>query len=164
MFLNKVIDRLRAAVEFTLRAILKYFPTQNGAAERYVEEVKRMLVKILRGDLSSWERIIPVTQLSLNDRTLGRHGSSPFACMFVRKLNAARNYSDVEIDRTSVEELLERNKKMVEAVYPALEKRAAKRGEKQCSEKNKSREVAKKLPIKAVVMKKLNNHTSKMQQ
>lgn len=101
LFLNEVMDRVRNTAEFTSRAILRYFPTQNGAAEQYVGEVKRLLIKTLSGDLSNWERLVPVMQLSVNDRILGRHGSSPFAYMFAKKLNGARDYTKVKLDQTS---------------------------------------------------------------
>ena len=53
--------------------------------------------------------------MSLNDRILTRHKSTPFAVMFAQKLNTAHDYRGTESDLASEEELLAQNQKMVEA-------------------------------------------------
>jgi hypothetical protein len=162
-FLNKVMDRLRESAEFVSRAIMKYFPRTNGAVERHVMEVKQVLLKLLRADLSNWEKLIPVIQLSLNDRIVARHKSSPFACMFARRVNGARDYSNVEIDRASEEQLLERNRKLLTAVYPELEKSSKSVGELNAAQANKGKKPTP-IPIGAVVMKCVDVRKTKLQQ
>ena len=39
-FLNNVVEEFHKAAEFVTRAVLTYFPNQNGAAECYVGETK----------------------------------------------------------------------------------------------------------------------------
>ena len=39
-FLNDVVEKFCKAAEFVARAVLTYFPNQNGAAEHYVGETK----------------------------------------------------------------------------------------------------------------------------
>ena len=167
-FLNSVMERFRDQAEFLPRAVMKYYPAQNGAAERYVKEVKELLVKLMSGDDSNWERLLPVVQLSINDRILGRHGSSPFACMFARKLNTARDYQDINLRRASVEALLERNRKMVEAIYPTLEQKSREKAEKDCEATNRNKKrggvLAEVLPVQTQVMKTVDVWQTKLQQ
>ena len=167
-FLNQIMERFREQAEFIPRAVMKYFPAQNGAVERFVGETKTLLLKLLSGDTSNWERFLPVVQLSLNDRILGRHGSSSFACMFARRLNTARDYTDINIRRASVEALLERNRKMVEVIYPALEERSREKAEKECetanNRKRRGRIPSEVLPVQTRVMKTVDVRQSKLQQ
>jgi hypothetical protein len=162
-FINEVMERFRKTAEFAPRAVMKYFPAQNGAAERYVGETKRCLLKMLRGDWSRWERMLPAIQLSMNDRVLGRHLSSPFALMYARKLNGSRDYRGTEIVRATPEELMKRNRKMVEAIYPEIEGKSREKGEEDARRVNGKREL-KRLEVKTKVMKTVDVRTSKLQQ
>ena len=138
-FLNDVVEEFRKAAEFVARAVLTYFPNQNGAAERYVGETKRLLFKLLKGYQENWAKMLPVVQMSLNDRIVGRHMSSPFAVMFARKLNKFEDYQSIELQEVSEEDLIERNKKMIDAVYPAIFGRYKEAGRKYSERKNKAK-------------------------
>lgn len=59
-FCNKVLDRLREVSNYDNREIMKYFPNQNGAPERYVGEAKKLLKKKWRGNYTDWDLWIPV--------------------------------------------------------------------------------------------------------
>ncbi len=167
-FRNKVMDRLREVSNYDVREIMKYFPNQNGAPERYVGKVKRLLKKKWRGDYTDWDLWIPVMQIAVNDRVIGRHLSSPFSCMFARKLNTCRDYREVISDPASMDELFERNKKMVEAVYPQLEERSRAAGKKYSDAHNKEMETKRKKlgPLKngTKVMKMVDVRSSKLEQ
>ena len=52
-------------------------------------------------------KMLPVVQMSLNDRIVGRHMSSPFALMFARKLNKFEDYQSIELQEVSEEDLIE---------------------------------------------------------
>jgi hypothetical protein len=63
--------------------------------------MKITIIKMLRGNLEQWVIYLPVIQLSINDRIVGRHNSSLFSCMYARKMKTgerkeieARTYSN----------------------------------------------------------------------
>ena len=133
---NKVLKRLREEGGWELRRVMTYFPSQNGAVEQVVQEVKKLIFKIWVHD-KNWEKFVPAVQLSLNDCVVSHHNSSPFALMFARGLNQSCDYLSVVSDITSKKELLDRNFKMVSAVYPVIQWKSLKSGEKDCEQKNK---------------------------
>ena len=118
------------------KLIMKYFPLQNGCAERYVGVVKNCLVKVWRGG-PYWHVWLLPMQISLNDRIISRHGSTPFSLMFARRVNTCRDYSSTAINVASIEELMERNRQMIEIVYPEIEKKSTESGRKYCEPHNK---------------------------
>jgi hypothetical protein len=164
-FLNSVMDALRETVGFWSRAVLKYFLAQNGVAKRFVGKKKQLLLKILQGDLNHWDLMIPVVQMSLNDCIIQCHHSTPFAVMFGRKLNSFQDYSEVQGTLVSLEDLIKRNKKMVEVICPALFEKSEKAGNKQAKQLNKkimkNHQVVPPLPIRTTVMKKVTNRGKK---
>ena len=137
LFMNQVLDRLRQATHWKTKAVVCYFPSQNGAVERYVGEFKKVLYKLINGESYNWDLYVPVVQMSLNQLILPRHKSAPFSVMFARKANKFENYESVRKELSSVNDLMERNGKMLEAVYPALEKRSLEVGQKRADKHNK---------------------------
>ena len=137
LFMNQVLDRLRQATHWKTKAVMCYFPSQNGAVERYVGEFKKVLYKLINGESYNWDLYVPVVQMSLNQLILPRHKSAPFSVMFARKANKFENYESVRKELSSVDDLMERNEKMLEAVYPALEKRSLEVGQKRADKHNK---------------------------
>ena len=103
-FLSKVVEELRFIAGFQKRNIMKYNPRQNGLVERFVAEMKRVLFKWLKGDVSGWEGYVPAVQMSLNDHILSRHNSQPFSLMFGRRLNGFEVYWDGEFSDVMTEE------------------------------------------------------------
>ena len=108
-FMSESMNKFRELTEAHSRKILKYFPAQNGMVERYVKEVNNVLKKMMHGEGTYWVKFLPVIQLSLNDRYISHHKSTPFACMFSRKVNQVRNYEKIELEVATLEQLLERN-------------------------------------------------------
>ena len=138
-FFNKVMEAFYNALTAKSRKVMRYYPAQNGAVERYVREVSGLVVKLLEGDMTNWVKFLPVVQISLNDRYILRHKSTPFAVMFARERNQAANYKGLELEVATPEKLLERNQKMVYSVYPALAKLSKEAGKKGCDDVNEMR-------------------------
>ena len=76
LFMNQVLDRLRQATHWKTKAVMCYFPSQNGAVERYVGEFKKVLYKLINGESYNWDLYVPVVQMSLNQLILPRHKSN----------------------------------------------------------------------------------------
>ena len=138
--INEVMEKMRKEGGWELRKVMTYFPSQNGAVERVVGEVKKLLYKIWVHD-DNWEKFIPAIQISLNDQVVSCHNSSPFALMFTQGLNQCRDYSSVDSKPCSFDDLLARNFKMVNAVYPAIKWKSKKSGDRYCRAKNKEKKT-----------------------
>ena len=95
---NETMEEVRKMAGFQFRNIMAYFPRQNGVVERFVEETKSLLKKVIRGDYAAWDVFIPAVQMAMNDRVLSRHGSRPFSVMFGRKMNGFDDYREVSWD------------------------------------------------------------------
>lgn len=160
-FFNSIMEEMRKAVGFQSRAVMRYFPQQNRAVERFVAETKRLLLKLLRDDMSAWERLVPVMQMSLNDRVLSWHGSSPFAVMFARKLNGFRDFRGIEAEPLSLDEMIQRNREMIEVIFPATAEQSKQKGQARCDIANAQRQ--KKHTIRQM-MKMVDVRNSKLQQ
>ena len=151
------------------RKVMRYYFAQNGVVERYVREVLGLVVKLLEGDMTNWVKFLPVVQMSLNNCYILRHKSIPFVVMFVRERNQAANYEGLELEVATPEKLLERNRKMVYSVYPALAKLSKEAGKKGYDDVNemrwKKRSLQPKpLAISTSVMKEVDKRTTKWQQ
>ena len=83
LFFNKVMEAFHNASTAKSRKVMRYYPAQNGAVERYVREVSGLVVKLLEGDMTNWVKFLPVVQMLLNDCYILRYKSTPFAVMFV---------------------------------------------------------------------------------
>jgi hypothetical protein len=109
-------------------------------------------------------------QLSMNNRVLGRHLSSLFALMYVRKLNGSKDYKGTEIVRATLEELIKKNRKMVAAIYPEIERKLREKKRKcqksewkkrveEVKSENKSDEDSRYINLKTIVkMKEAFHH------
>ena len=169
LFFNKVMEAFCNALTAKSRKVMRYYPAQNGAVERYVREVSGLVVKLLEGDMTNWVKFLPVVQMSLNDRYISRHKSTPFVVMFARERNQAANYEGLELEVATPEKLLERNRKMVYSVYPALAKLSKEAGKKGCDDVNEMRRKKRSLQPKPLaigtsVMKEVDKRTTKWQQ
>jgi hypothetical protein len=162
-FLSQVIEKFREQCGFERRVIMPYTPRINGAVERMILEVKHLLLKRVNGEIKTWIRYVPATQLALNQRIVSRHRSSPFALLFARKVNEMKNYEEVEAKIATEDELEERGRRMVEAVYPEVEKVSREVGEKGCKEDGEKRRGMRKERLKngTKVMKRVDVRGSK---
>ena len=145
LFFNKVIETFCNALTAKSRKVMKYYPAQNGAVERYVREVLGLVVKLLEGNMTNWVKFLPVVQMSLNNCYILRHKFTPFVVMFVREKNQAANYEGLELKVAILEKLLERNWKMVYSVYPVLAKLFKEADKKGCDDVNEMRQKKKSL-------------------
>lgn len=88
---------------------------------------------------------LPAVQLALNSRITYRHGSTPFAVMFARKLNEWKSYSGekpsdfIKEADMQIEDLIQRNQKMAEIVFPGLLKKSEENGQCSCAQANAHR-------------------------
>ena len=119
-FVNQVIKAMVSFFRVKHKTITAYNPRSNGAAERYVQEAKRVLSKILEGELVDWDSFLPTTQQFLNIRLVSRTKSSPFALMFGRAPNQLIDYSNVASSLISIESLIQRQRELLQIVYPAI--------------------------------------------
>ena len=53
LFFNKVMEAFCNALTTKSRKVMRYYPAQNGAVERYVREVSSLVVKLLEGDMTN---------------------------------------------------------------------------------------------------------------
>ena len=133
------MEAFRNASTAKLKKVMRYYPAQNSAVEKYMREVSGLVVKLLEGDMTNWVKFLPVVQMSLNDHYILRHKSTPFAVMFARERNQTANYEGLELEVATLEKLLERNQKMVYLVYPVLAKLSKEAGKKGCNDANEMR-------------------------
>ena len=104
--------------------------------ERFVEETKSLLKKVIRGDHVAWDVFIPAVQMAMNDRVLLRHGSRPFSVMFGRKMNGFDDYREVSWDEKEGKEWLENAKKWGKDVWEAISLKGKNYGTEVCDKKN----------------------------
>ena len=138
-FFNKIMKTFCNALTAKLRKVMKYYPAQNGAVERYMREVSGLVVKLLERNMTNWVKFLPVVQMLLNNCYILRYKFTPFVVMFARKRNQAANYKGLELEVATPEKLLKRNQKMVYSVYPALVKLFKEVGKKGCDDANEMR-------------------------
>ena len=163
--LNKVMEQMRAMAGFKFRNIMAYFPRTNGLVERYVQETKQLLYKVIKGDHSGWDLFIPAIQMSLNDRVVSRHNSRPFSLMFGRRFNGFQDYRKVEFEEGSEKLWIDNALKWGNDVWDVISKKGTEKGAKQCdraNEKARARNKKEELKVGDVVMKIRQKRTSKM--
>ena len=152
-FIGRVVQALKDHCGIDHRLVLPYHPQANGAAEIHVKLSKKLLLKLMRGNLDSWELYIPAVQMGLNSRISSRHNSSPFAVMFGRAIRPFSDYRGVESQIASVDELLQRHKAIAEQVFPALHERSEEYASKYKQATDNAHRIADKIPVGSLVMK-----------
>ena len=60
--------------------------------EKWVGEMKTLLLKWVKGDFESWKSFVPAIQMLLNDKISLRTKSCLFEVMFGRRLNGFEDY------------------------------------------------------------------------
>lgn len=111
------------------RLTTPYHPRANGAAERMVQTVKMAIHKMIDGEVKDWDRYVPAVQLAYNSKIAPLHNSAPFSLMFVRRLNAFKDYrSDIPSREEPIapyddDDLVTRINAMAKIVMPAINKR-----------------------------------------
>tara|TARA_R110002050_G_scaffold300741_1_gene472177 strand:+ start:1078 stop:4374 length:3297 start_codon:yes stop_codon:yes gene_type:complete len=152
-FVGKVVQALKEHCGIDHRLVLPYHPQANGAAEVHVKLSKKLLLKLMRGNLDCWELYVPAVQMGLNSRISGRHNSSPFAVMFGRAMRPFADYRGSSSHPASEAQLLERHKLIAESVFPALHDKSAEYAKKYKEVTDNSHRIANEIPVGALVMK-----------
>ena len=101
------------------RTICPYTPSQNGTPERFVQEVKQKINKLLINN-SSWVAALPHVQLLINSTINTRHNSPPFSVMFMRNINPSKDYLSDKVDKLEDLNMEKRLKESME-IWEALD-------------------------------------------
>lgn len=123
-FVNEIVKALCSLMGVDHRLVAPYNPRANGAAEAHVKIVLNCLRKMCRGNVSNFDLFLPAAQSAINTKPAGLHGCMPAELFFGRPVNALQDYSDVETDLMSEDELSERLTVMMDLVYPEVFKRS----------------------------------------
>jgi transposase InsO family protein len=119
-FKNATLRGIATKAGIKHRFITPYHPRANGLAERFVQTTKRMLSKMIRGDISTWDKYVALCQYSINTRVAAIHGSTPFSLFFGRPLRVGSE-PNIQSALLSEKELLERVDYMTSVVFPAID-------------------------------------------
>jgi len=110
------------------RFISAYNPHADGKVERSVRTVKTTIMKLLHGATVYWHLHLPFVQYAYNDKIQSLTGSTPFALMFGRMANAARDYTTDPVTDLpiNIESWQKHQNDIVSLIYPAIADRAGK--------------------------------------
>lgn len=124
-FVNQVSKRMSEKLKIDHRLSTPYHPRSNGVAERFVRSLKENIQKQLEGQEHDWDKHLPMTQLQLNTRAAGLHGSTPFSLFFGRSFAGLTDFSSSESHLMSEDQLRERLEYLTKLVYPAISEKSA---------------------------------------
>lgn len=124
-FVNKVLRSLTQLSGVDHRFITPYNPRADGKVERSVGTVTLAISKMLHGTKSMWSRFVPFVQAAFNDKYARLTGSTPFALMLGRRMNAIMDYThDMEKPiPVTLESWKAHQEKMISVIYPAVSER-----------------------------------------
>jgi hypothetical protein len=122
-FSNLIINQIASLANIDHRFISPYHPRANGAAESHVKLSKRLLYKLVQGDMEHWDAYLPSVQLALNLRIPNRHISTPFALMFGRAYGDSAEQIKPSTKPLSPAQIEERHHMMRQVVFPTLQSR-----------------------------------------
>jgi len=124
-FVNKVLRALTQLTGVDHRFITPYNPRADGKVERSVGTVTLAISKMLHGTKSAWSRLVPYVQAAFNDKYARLTGSSPYALMFGRRMNAIVDYThDMETPiPVTLDNWKTHQERMISVIYPAVSDR-----------------------------------------
>ena len=161
---NLILKAIKDEMGFDGRTITPYYPQSNGCAEAHVKLAKSLLIKLAEDRLDEWDLFLPATQLAINSRVTKRTKSSPFSLMFGRPLNPFEDYSEVESNLLTTEELMKRHQVIHELVYPAIRANADASTVEVASDFEANHRILRDgLPVGSYVMKLNKDRTQKTQ-
>lgn len=162
-FVNSTMKEMKAQFGFDHRTISPYHPQANGAAESHVKIAKQLLVKLCRGDWSTWDIFVPASQYGMNIRIAKRHGSAPFALMFARSPNTFQAYHHVQSKVLTESELVKRVDHMTTTVFPSIHEKTKSNSDKMTNMFNKEHKIiANGFPEGSSVMLTVSTRKSKL--
>lgn len=123
-FVNQVVEALCELMGVDHRLVSAYNPRANGSAESHVKIVLNCLRKMCKGNFSNFDLFLPAVQSAINTKPAGLHGNMPAELFFGRPLNTLRDYSRVESEPMSEDELEARVAVMMDLVYPTVFQRS----------------------------------------
>lgn len=102
------------------RLVAAYNPRANGVAERFVGVAKKVLLKIMGGNVKNFDLYLPAAQRAVNLKLAGRTGSVRFALFFCRPANAFADFRSAGSEPFSEEEVNTLHRRVLQVVYPEL--------------------------------------------
>lgn len=109
-FVNTLVSKLAETTGFDHRLVIPYHPRANGVAERWVQTSVKTLKKLIKGSIKDWDLFVPSVQLAINAKVSSRHDTSPYALMFVRKMNTFSDYRNEQSTQPmTIKDLKEEN-------------------------------------------------------
>lgn len=153
-FVNDLIHALCKLTGIEQRFISEYNPRADGKVERSIGTVMNIIKKSLHGRNRHWPEFVSFAQMAFNNKISSLTGSSPFALMFGRNMNAFKDYSNSPEDLQSVEEWKAYQDKIVSLIYPAVSQRIKSGRDKMIKSLNQHRKILlpSSLPKGATVM------------
>lgn len=151
-FVNKVVGKMLKMMGVDHRLVAAYNPRANGAAERHVKTAKDTLLKLCEGNVVNFDLFLPAVQFAINTKMARLHKSAPFSLMFARKATLLHDHSNAESKPMTVEEMLARNKCMLDIVFPTIETSVRKALKKRDKAADASRTLIDDIPGGAQVM------------
>jgi hypothetical protein len=119
-FVNAIITALIDTAHIERRLITAYNPRANGLAERFVQSASQVIYKQLEGKASDWDLYHSAAQFHINNKISTQKKSTPYSLLFARPVNGFSNYSTIDSDLLSEDELTRRLEYMTKVVYPEL--------------------------------------------
>jgi transposase InsO family protein len=141
-FLNEVFEAMSALANVELRASTPYYKHSTGSVERVNRTIGASLRKMLQGAIAKWDTILPIVQYFYNTTVRSLSKSSPYALMFANPLEGGENpiIEDFDIEKWSqdndfeswlphhrerLEETIQRHKRVLSDIYPAIQETIA---------------------------------------
>ena len=123
-FVNQILRALVKLCGIDHRLISPYNPRADGKVERVIGSTMMIIKKLLHGAKHNWSIYVPFAQVTFNDKVSSLTGSSPFALMFGRMLNALIDYTQIDNPVSiSLSDWKEHQEKILSIIYPAISDR-----------------------------------------
>jgi hypothetical protein len=157
-FVNSVVRALVQLMGVDHRLVAAYNPRANGVAERFVGVAKKVLLKIMGGNIKNFDLFLPAAQRAINLKLASRTGSVPFALFFCRPANAFADFRSAGSEPFSEEEVNTLHQRVLNVVYPELLSMVEARQRKQSTKHNagvkdvKAAVAKRRIPLGSTVM------------
>lgn len=113
--------------------------------------MKGILQKSLEGNITDWDRHIPMVQLQMNVRVASLHSSSPFSLYYGRSFPGISDFTNAEARPLTEVELEGRLKYLTDLVFPAISEKS-KETQKRMMDKFNSTHLIADFPVGSYVM------------